>query len=57
MHILHSKLWLLLHFASHKFAIKLDGKVWHHVKILNYPTSQSSKNKKETPLYHYKLYH
>ena len=39
-----------------KFAVNLNGKVWYHMKWLNYPSSQSIKNKEEITLYHPKLY-
>ena len=38
------------------FVINLDGKVWHHMKLANCPSSQSLKNKEEITLYHLKLY-
>ena len=46
----------LIYFLKKKFAINLDGKVWHQVKRPNYPYSQFLKNKEEITLYHPKLY-
>ena len=39
-----------------KFAVNLNGKVWHHVKWPNCPSSQPITNKEKITLYHPKLY-
>ena len=57
MHVLHHKLWSLLHFHLYiKSAANLDGNAWHHLKISKYLSSQSFKNKWENTLYPSKLY-